>query len=345
MKLVQSLISLVFILFIFSCNTTVTTVSDIGLSDNEYDRDFFQVKTNSKLDKLINSVKMINCMAYYQSYLFKRETGITKNNLGEKDLSSLATIKKFSTETASGTATVISSANGKVALLTCAHILDFPDTLITYFQDNFGADLEIIESVAIKSRQTNILPELTVSNSVEVLAMDQESDIAIVGGDFAALVAYGLTPIDIIFGTADDLSWGTKVYIIGYPLNNKMITTGVVSPNQVTGKDYFFVDAVFNRGFSGGVVLAIRDGAPNFELVGMIKSGTVHRNFTLVPDYSNPNFNYLPGIPYQGEILVEEKNEIKYGVTRIMSVETIIDFIESNSDLLEELGYQFKYSF
>ena len=104
------------------------------------------------------------------------------------------------------------------------------------------------------------------------------------------------------------------------------------------------MDAVFNRGFSGGIVLAIRDGAPNFELLGMIKSGTVHRNFNLVPDSNNPDFTYLPGTPYIGEILVQEDAEIKYGVTRVMSVETIIEFFDFYSKTLKNLGYDIKYS-
>ena len=344
MKTVQILIISISILSALSCTTTVTTVSDAGLNDNEYDRDFFQTESNSKLDRLINSVKMINCMAYYQSYLFDSDSKITKENIGNKDLASIALVKKFSTETSSGTASVIYSEKGKVALLTCAHTLDFPDTLITYFKDNSGVDTEIIESVSIKSRQSNILPELTVSNTVEILAIDKELDIAIVGGEFPSLVSYSLVPLDITFGTTDDLSWGIKVFIIGYPLNNKMITTGIASPNQVKGKNYFFVDAVFNRGFSGGIVLAVRDGAPNFELLGMIKSGTVHRNFNLVPDSNNPDFAYLPGIPYNGELLVEEDTDIKYGVTRVMSVETIIEFFNSYNKSLKDLGYDIKYS-
>ena len=60
------------------------------------------------------------------------------------------------------------------------------------------------------------------------------------GGDFPSLVSYNLVPIDIKIGSTDDLSWGIKVFIIGYPLNNKMITTGIASPNQIKGKDYFF---------------------------------------------------------------------------------------------------------
>ena len=337
-------IALVFILSTLACTTTVTTISDIGLNDNEYDQDFFQVESNNKIDRVINSVKMINCMAYYQSYLFNIESNITIENIGDKDLASLAVMKNFSTETSSGTASVIYSEKGKVALLTCAHILDFPDTLITYFEDGSGAGSQIIESVSIKSRQTNILPELTVSNSVKILALDKESDIAIVGGEFPSLVAYNLIPLDIKFGTTEDLSWGIKVFIIGYPLNNKMITTGIASPNQVKGKDYFFVDAVFNRGFSGGIVLAVRDGAPNFELLGMIKSGTVHRRFNLVPDSNNPDFTYLPGTPYNEDILVQEETEIKYGVTRVMSVETIYEFFDFYKEKLNGLGYTIKYS-
>ncbi len=53
-----------FLLFItilnISCSTTITTVSDYGLKDDKYDRDFFQVESNDQLNKLVSSTKMIN---------------------------------------------------------------------------------------------------------------------------------------------------------------------------------------------------------------------------------------------------------------------------------------------
>ena len=327
-----------FIVISYSCTTTVTNVSDIGLKDGEYDRDVFQVETNNRLEILASSVKMLNCLAYYESYLFDKRSGIKLNNLSEESKKAAIAVN-HSTETSSGTATIIYSHKGKVALLTCAHIIDFPDTLITYFKDSQGLNTKVIERISIKTRQSNLLPELSVSNEVEILSIDPVSDIAIIGRNVTKLNSSKFIPFGLKLGNSNELSWGTTIYIIGYPLNNKMITTGLVSPSQVNGKDYFFVDAIFNRGFSGGVVLAVRDGAPNFELVGMVKSGTVHRHFNLIPNSDDPDFSYHPKKDYGGEILVEERGDIKYGVTRIMTVEKIIDFIENSKTSLEDSGF------
>ena len=335
-KVILTIISFAFII---SCTTTVTTVSDLGLKDNKYDTDYPQVEKEISLDRMINSVKMINSLVYYESYLFDKTTNLKIEDLSSINFESLAVNKITSNETASGTATIIYSDNGKVALLTCAHILDFPDTIITYYKNSFGVNSKNIEIISIKSRQTNLLPEYTVNNEVDILLLDSDSDIAIVGKEISAINSSKYIPAKIKVGSTNELTWGTKVYIVGYPLNNKMITNGLVSPPQIMGKDYFFVDAVFNRGFSGGIVLAIRDGAPNFELVGMVKSGSVHRNYILRPNTNHPDFIYLPNLPYSDEVIVEQETDIKYGVTKIMTVETITDFIDKNESLLENLGY------
>jgi Trypsin-like peptidase domain len=328
-------------LFNFSCSTTVTNVSDFGLLDNKYDRDYFQVTENRSLDNLVNSIKMINCLAYYESYIFDTDSKLKGNNVEKTDLESIAISTHHITETASGTATIIYSNKEKVALLTCAHILNFPDTIVTYFKNEDGFSSDYIESISIKIKQTNVLPEFTVSNEVEILSIDPLSDIAIVGKNNSSLSASKYIPFGLTPGNSSELSWGTKAYIIGFPLNNKMITTGLVSPSQIRERDYFFVDAVFNRGFSGGIVLAVRDGAPNFEIVGMVKSGTVHRKFNLKPNTSNPNFAYFPQVAYEGEILVEEEIDIKYGVTKIMTIEKILEFMDDNKNAFEELGYDY----
>ena len=165
----------------YSCSTTITTVSDFGLKDSKYDRDFFQVENNDRLDNLVNSVKMINCIAYYEGYLFDKGLNLTPNSIETTDYKSAALSTYHSTETASGTATIIYSNKGKVALLTCAHILNFPDTLINYFKNQDGSNSEHIESISLKVRQTNLLPEYNRPNETNIISIDSDSDIALVG--------------------------------------------------------------------------------------------------------------------------------------------------------------------
>ena len=71
----------------------------------------------------------------------------------------------------------------------------------------------------------------------------------------------------------------------------------------------FMVDAMFSRGFSGGIVLAIRDGVPNFELVGMIKLVSAHSSFVLTPEKDGGgDLVFDPAVPYTGGSLCRTKN-------------------------------------
>ena len=339
MKLLKYFIYISFLTILVSCQSYISQIKDFGLSDGKYDKDYTEPLSSFDLQSIVNSVKMINCLAYYETYIFDRSQKINFSNVNSINLSSNARQKRFTTETASGTATIIYSDRNKIALLTCAHILDFPDTLITYYNNQENQEDRFIESISIKTRQSNLLPELTNYNRVSILAMDSNQDIAIVGFEDPSWQTTKFQPVKFNLGHSNELDWATKVYIIGYPLNNKMITTGLTSPPAIKGKDYFFVDAVFNRGFSGGVVFAVRDGAPNFELVGMVKSGTIHREFILRPETNTINFKYIPSIPYDGEIFIEENPSIKYGVTKIMRIESITDFIEEKNSELEQQYY------
>jgi hypothetical protein len=120
-----------------------------------------------------------------------------------------------------------------------------------------------------------------------------------------------------------------------------MITRGIVSNPKSVDSGSFLVDALFNRGFSGGLVLAIKDGVPNFELVGMAKSVSAHSEYILRPEKTPDQHKYDPALPYLGEIHVELKREINYGITHSLSMEAIRDFFRANEDHLHKLGFFF----
>jgi protein-L-isoaspartate O-methyltransferase len=44
-------------------------------------------------------------------------------------------------------------------------------------------------------------------------------------------------------------------------------------------------------------------------------------------------------------VLVQEDTDIKYGVTRVMSIETIMEFFDKYKKNLNDLGYEIKNSF
>jgi S1-C subfamily serine protease len=128
-------------------------------------------------------------------------------------------------------------------------------------------------------------------------------------------------------------------------MGHKMITKGIVSSPNKDKKGSFLTDAPFNRGFSGGAVLAIRDGVPNFELVGLAKSVSAISSYVLTPSKEYDQSLYDPGTPYTGDVFVDQKTDIRYGITSVISTETIKEFFDRNEQAFKDKGYDFKYLF
>jgi S1-C subfamily serine protease len=230
---------------------------------------------------------------------------------------------------------LIAAAHNKAILLTCAHIIDFPDTIITYFDVEHKSN---IQSISILEEMNIFINELPDGENLEVLSIDNENDLALLGTDLGNIQDF-IPVFNYPLGKSQELDWGSFVYIIGYPIGNKMITRGIVSNPEKTKQGTFLIDALFNKGFSGGLVLAIRDGVPNFELVGLAKSVSAEYNYILIPAKERHEFSYNPKIPYQGESYVMLKEEINYGITNAITVEEIVDFMKRNQKDILQKGY------
>ena len=139
------------------------------------------------------------------------------------------------------------------------------------------------------------------------------------------------------------MEWGDFVYFFGFPLNYKMISKGIISSPLFDKDGGFLIDGVVNRGLSGGIVLAIRDGVPNFELVGIIQWMPEETYSILTPPKSLMNYNKL--IPYHGEEFVDQLKLYKYGITKVIPIDVIIDFIKKNQNYLIDKGYDLKNFF
>ena len=152
-----------------------------------------------------------------------------------------------------------------------------------------------------------------------------------------------IRPFKYPLGESNDLELGSFVYIIGYPMGHKMITKGIVSNTRDDKSDSFLIDALFNRGFSGGIILAIRDGVPNFELVGMAKSVSAKNEYILIPATRNGKLEYARNFPYSGNVYVKKLDDINYGITYTISTDEIIKFLKENETQLLQNGLNFKY--
>lgn len=322
---------------LLSCAQRVYRVVYPTLSDGKYDTEFPYKNCASQLEDISKSVKLLNCMAFYKTYVFEEDAEISFSNIDSAINKNLFSKDFISSQPSSGTATLIANKGNKVMLLTCAHMLDFPDTTYTFYNENYNSE-GYIHSVSIRGKMDIYVNDIPNGDQLRILAMDTETDLAILGLDMKT--QHTSVPIfKYPIGRSKELEWGSFVYIMGYPIGNKMITRGIVSNPDETKRGTFLIDALFNKGFSGGLVLAIRDGVPNFELVGLARSVSAQYNHILVPAKQRHEYAYNPEIPYQDETYVIQKEDINYGITYTITIEEIVKFIERNKSNLIQEGF------
>ncbi|OGU36191.1 MAG: hypothetical protein A2068_08275 [Ignavibacteria bacterium GWB2_35_6b] len=320
-------------IFVFiSCSPTsqIYETAYPTLNDGKYDSEFPYKSSSKQLEEISHSIKMINVLVFYTSYFFDEQTKLTAADLQQNNFIEKSYQKTSFHQPSSGTATVIRSSIDEVVLLTCAHIIDFPDTIITYHSNENGSATKFIESVSIKNEQSNYIPDFPDGGKVEIIAVDNKNDLALIGRKIDAKSFTNFPKLNYPKGKAKELEWGSFIYAFGYPLGQKMISKGIVSSPNFDGNGTFLIDAVFNRGFSGGVVLAIRDGVPNFELVGLVRSVPAEIEYILRPAQQNEINSFNPTLPYKGEVYIDQQKTMKYGVTRVIPIEVIEEFINKN---------------
>jgi len=308
------------------------------LNDGKYDSEFPYKSSSEQLEMISNSINLLNSIAFYTGYVFDSNSRLTKENISQTNIESQAIEKVYFNRTASGTATLIYAGDGNILYLTVAHIVAFPDTLYSYFINPDGSVSGYIESISIKSRQNNYIPDFQDGEELDIILMDKNIDVALLGKKIDPKVAIALKPFNYPWGSSSELEWGNFVYVFGYPMNYKMITKALVS-NPKREKNFFLIDAVFNKGSSGGIVLAIRDGVPNFELVGVVRSVPADFQLNLHPFTKKHDIDFNPLIPYKGDVYVEKEQVIRSGIVKVIGIETIKDFINSHLPYLRSKGY------
>ena len=322
-----------------SCGTSVYREVYPTLLDGRYDSEFPYRGCSAQLEAIGESVKMINAIAYYRTYTFTEAERVLPASVTKELLDSPGRRSVMSTSQSSGTATIVACADRRVVLLTCAHVVGFPDTVTSF---HIGVDHHstgFIHTISFKEKQTNYVAVFPEGGELEILAMDREQDVALLGKTFE----HDPFPVPRVFmypaGRARELEWGSFVYLFGYPTGHKMVTKAIVSSPNKDRRGSFLVDAVFTPGFSGGIALAVRDGVPNFELVGIVKLVSGRSTYVLVPPADDTTPDYDPLNPYTGDIYVQKHTEIEYGIVQAVAVETVMEFIDAHRSDLAARGY------
>ncbi len=322
-----------------SCGVSVYREVYPTLVDGKYDSEFPYRGCSAQLEEIGESVKMVNSIAYYRTYTFGAEERIRPGAVTRELLRASEAHSVMSSSQASGTATVITSDNRRVVLLTCAHVVGFPDTIISFHIGIDHRSTGFIHTISFKEKQTNYVAVFPEGGELDILAMDREVDVALLGKTFDAEPFPRPRVFMYPAGKARDLEWGTFVYLFGYPTGHKMVTKAIVSSPNKDKRGAFLVDAVFTPGFSGGIALAIRDGVPNFELVGIVKLVSGRSSFILAPPADDAMPDYDPLVPYTGDVYVQKRTEIEYGIVQAVPVEAVLEFIDAHRSDLASRGY------
>jgi hypothetical protein len=306
--------------------------------NTHYVTEFSFPNSSTMLESITHSVSKVITVAYYTNYGFDAKAHIKQYSLFDGDYKKSAVSITVSHETVSGTATLISRVDNRVVFLTSAHILDLPDTVVAFSDPSKTFSTDEIKSIAIKDKQEIYCRDLPGCGPMDLLAMDRGNDIALIGR-LCSEAPEGMNPFNFPAGRAKELGWGCAAYVIGFPMGSPMITRGIISnPNQdETGT--FMIDALFNKGFSGGIILAAREGSPGFELVGMVRSAYSKKEYVLRPEKEIHEYTYNNNAPYNGEIHVGTNESINYGVTYVIPVEALRTFYKHFRPELIYHGY------
>ncbi|MCF7740290.1 MAG: serine protease [Candidatus Marinimicrobia bacterium] len=310
-------------------------IVDNKIVDNQYDNHPPFNDSSPKISRIMSSIAMINCTAYYKQYEFDPEDKVYKEDVTDADILKKGDNFNISRNSA-GTSLLLSISGNKVLLLTCNHIIDYPEETYDYYSKYFSRNY--VNIFLKKQKQTQFV---TLDNNVvdlEIIAQNKRKDIALLGGTSSGKVM-NISEPDFKIGNASDLNTGNFVYIFGFPKGHKMVSSGLISM-EGSRTDQFMMDIPFNRGMSGGIVFAIRDDSPNFEMIGMATSAAADFEYILTPEeeiIQDEGFNQ--SLPYQGNIYIEEKPRIRYGITYVNSIEVIMNFLRRNRRLIENAGY------
>jgi hypothetical protein len=281
---------------------------------------------------------MLSTVAYYRNYIIPESARLTTAGVTSEILSRFAGSATYSNTNLAASATILSCRGRRVLLLSAAHVLSYQDTAFAFHPDARGRPGPFVRAVSVKEKQVNYVAVLPEGGELEVLAMDVDLDVALLGRSFSSDPCPALRTLGVPRGSASDLEWGTHVFIFGYPSGSRMVTSGMVSSPKRDRQFSFLIDAASSRGYSGGPVVAVRDGVPNFELVGIVRQVSARSSYVLVPEREEGR-EYDPGMPYDGPAFPERLTEIDHGLTQAISAEVIQRFLEDSREKVESLGY------
>jgi hypothetical protein len=300
--------------------------------------------TSSQLEQIRRSVKRIHYSADYRTYTFDAAAGVTDaDDLSSPAILALASDTMDETESKAGTGAVLLRTHGRAALVTSQHVVHHPDMLVQYFDDAAPGRSprrpRRVASASFRQRVRGDLPDHPSVGPFEVVASDSVTDVALIetrlrsGSDSARFA-----PLVAATGDPRRLSWGSFVYVLGFPRGYALLTFAIVSDPNRDRQAGFLTNGLWNEGMSGGVVLAVRGETGRLEWVGIARGGAGAPETRILPAPATVSELALP-LPYDGPLFVESILRLQYGITFSVPMNSIRDLIARNRTVLAQRGY------
>ena len=290
-----------------------------------------------QVKKGFNSVVRIQNTVTYRTYQFHSGILLTEAETAAADLDSVSAHSFIETHSNAGTATIMSNSNGRSSLFTASHTVTFPDTIYHYATRDPSNTDRLVEAVSLKQSVRHFFFGSGSVFEFEVLANDPVRDLAVLLYRWGRDGDPGLESLSISAGDFDKLDWTDRVYVLGYPRGVRMVTSGMVSRQEINSRRTFAVDAIFNRGFSGGPMFAVRNDGRGLEWMGVLTSASAEKEYFLSPGYRQ-DIELSQGSPFTGIPVIQETSRINYGISFGTDIKQIADFYEENRALLRRSG-------
>ena len=332
----KSLLYILLLSILTACTSQQQLQTDTRVADHLYDSEFPNRSVSTYLREMGSTIRLSSSLTFYREYYFNEQAHITLRTLKENPAVYNQAASAIIEKPASGTAAIVAVKKNKALLLTCAHTVYEPDTVIQYYDTGLSKKQHAIRSISIKIRQSLHVVGIPGSGRVTVVAKDSTLDLALL----QRIIPLNLFPPLPVFtyslGKSKELDWGSFVYLFGFPHGKKVVSNAVVShPNNNDAHD-FIINATMYQGVSGGIIVALRDGPPHFELVGIANALPILQHLVLRPDRNTEITPSTFGQPYQGSVFIERQNEIIQGMTFAISAESILSFFKKNKSLLKD---------
>ncbi|WP_176719390.1 S1 family peptidase [Rhodohalobacter halophilus] len=323
--------------------TYEVTVDDLPETDPFYTSGYPIADVSDQIESIQQSIIRITSTARYRVYLIEDGINMTSAEADTINPAEFAMDQTTVEESSAGSAIVMGKTADRAMLLTCAHTVEFPERVFSFKAGPGIPENTYVRTIAVKQNHVNMaLTDRTLA-PYSLVQEDRIRDLALIQINLRDFEQIGedLNPLKVPMGYSENLRSGSVIYVMGYPKGFETVTRGIVTQANRNDRADFLTDALYNRGISGGIIVASKDNFKTFDWVGMSNAGIATREFYLVPDEQqlDPDLSYQF---YDGSIMAKEIASLDYGLTQAISTRSIREFLDQNRSVLRSLDRSYR---